>query len=509
MSTDLHNLELLLRSHFPIIVIETHDEQRAIDLLKKAALNNRKLGALRVWSASEGLSRAGTMDTSQLKIEGMDYQPANYAKKDASDPETALKEIKNQVKNSLVVLPDFHTYLTNPIVLRLAKEISQQFYINNTTLVFVSHSFDVPDEIERMCTHFELSMPSKEQILKMIKDEAKVWTGKHDAKVKTNREAINLLVNNLTGFTTSDVKRFIRRAIYDDGAITDSDIKEVMEAKYKMLSMDGALTYEYDTANFSDVGGFSKLKSWLELRKPFFIGTQEDDGFDIPKGMLLLGVQGCGKSLAAKAVAGVWGVPLLKLDFGALYNKYIGETEKNIRDALKSAEMLAPCVMWIDEIEKSIQGSGDETGTSSRILGTLLTWMAENTARVFIVATSNDVKSLPPELMRKGRLDEIFFVDLPDSSTRKTIFELHLKKRNHDPATIDTNILANISEGFSGAEIEQAVVSARYAAHADKTGIRTEHLIAEIKNTRPLSVVRAEDIAYLRQWAQDRTVGVE
>ncbi|MEM8563836.1 MAG: AAA family ATPase, partial [Pseudomonadota bacterium] len=277
---------------------------------------------------------------------------------------------------------------------------------------------------------------------------------------------------------------------------------------YRMISRGGALQFEYDTARFNDLAGFKQLKSWLELRKPFFIGSPAGD-IDVPKGILLLGVQGCGKSLAAKAVAGAWGVPLLRLDVGALFNKFVGESERNVREALQSADVLAPCVLWIDEIEKAISGQNDDTGTSSRILGTLLTWMAEKTSRVFIVATSNDIQRLPPELVRKGRLDEIFFVDLPQASSRKEIFRLHIGKRGHDATEFDFDRLATASEGFSGAEIEQAVVAATYRAHADGGPMLEAHLHKELSSTKPLSVVRQEAIEALRSWAAGRTVNVE
>ena len=227
---------------------------------------------------------------------------------------------------------------------------------------------------------------------------------------------------------------------------------------------------------------------------------------DTPKGVMLLGVQGCGKSLAAKAVAGTWGVPLLRLDFGTLYNKFHGETERNLRESLKTAEAMAPCVLWIDEIEKGVGTSNTDGGTSHRVLGTLLTWMSEKKTAVFLVATANDIESLPPELVRKGRLDEIFFVDLPTDEVRASIFAIHLKNRDLDPKSYDVLQLSEATNGFSGAEIEQAVVSAYYSAHAQNVGLAMAHILNEIKQTRPLSIVMAEKIAYLKNWAADRTV---
>jgi SpoVK/Ycf46/Vps4 family AAA+-type ATPase len=251
------------------------------------------------------------------------------------------------------------------------------------------------------------------------------------------------------------------------------------------------------------------MKRWLEARKDIFLSDSPPVGLDPPKGLLLLGVQGSGKSLAAKAVAGAWGLPLLRLDFAALYNKYYGETERNLRESLRTAELMAPCVLWIDEIEKGLASDGDDGGPGKRILGTLLTWMSERRSRAFLVATANDIEALPPELLRKGRFDEIFFVDLPSESARTGIFRIHLGKRGLDVAKFDCPALAKQAQGFSGAEIEQAVIAALYSAHARKQVLNTDHVSAEINATRPLSVLMAEKVAYLRAWASTRTVPAE
>jgi SpoVK/Ycf46/Vps4 family AAA+-type ATPase len=266
--------------------------------------------------------------------------------------------------------------------------------------------------------------------------------------------------------------------------------------------MGGVLSFEYDTAKFSSVGGLKRLKDWAATREQALVSHHRDR----PKGTLLLGVQGSGKSLAAKALAGLWGLPLLRLDMAALYNKFIGETEKNLRRALGQAELMAPCVLWMDEIEKSLAGGSNDEGTSQRILGTLLTWMNEHLSAVFIVATANDISGLPPELLRKGRFDEIFFVDLPDMTTREEIFAIHLQQRNFDPARFDLAALAAASENFSGAEIEQAVVSAIYTCSAQREPMSNTHIARSIETTVPLATMLAEKIEGLRQWAKDRTV---
>jgi SpoVK/Ycf46/Vps4 family AAA+-type ATPase len=316
---------------------------------------------------------------------------------------------------------------------------------------------------------------------------------------------LTALVENLHGVPREDIRRLTRGALAD-GAISEDDLGAIMKAKFELLNTDGVLSFEYDIGRMSEVGGLEHLKRWLEMRRPVFTGELARPGLDRPRGVLLLGVQGCGKSLAAKAVAGAWSAPLLRLDFGSLYDKYHGETERNLRGSLKTAELMEPCVLWIDEIEKGIGSDGMDGGTSRRVLGTLLTWMAENTRRVFIVATANDIEALPPELMRKGRVDEIFFVDLPGPEVRRIILRIHLAKRDIDVSQVDVEGVADACEGFSGSEIEQLVVSTLYAAHARDAPVSTETLLEEAARTRPLSVVMAERIARLRAWAAERTV---
>ncbi|HTJ16718.1 MAG TPA: AAA family ATPase, partial [Steroidobacteraceae bacterium] len=299
-------------------------------------------------------------------------------------------------------------------------------------------------------------------------------------------------------------ERLARQAIFNDGALMPSDLPGVMQAKYELLNRGGVLHFEYDTAHFADLGGMARLKDWLKLRKPAFDGSAPE--LAAPKGVLLLGVQGCGKSVAARAAAGIYGVPLLRLDFGAIHNKYIGESERNLRETLATANVMAPCVLWIDEIEKGVATGDGDSGTSRRLLGAFLTWLAERKTKVFVVATANDIAALPPELIRKGRFDEIFFVDLPDTATRADVLRIHTRKRKLQLTDAEATQLAALCDGFSGAEIEQAVVSAVYAALAGGHTVGAQDILRELKGTRPLSVVMAEKVAELREWAAERTV---
>jgi len=388
-------------------------------------------------------------------------------------------------------------------VIRYLKDIALDHERTRNTVVLVSHELSVPAELKRLAAKFDLRLPSDEELMALVRAQAKDWAEQHQGrKVRTDNETLKRLIANLRGVSHSDAQVLIRHAIFGDGAITESDIPEVNRLKFELLDSEGVLRFEYDTETFAAVAGLDNLKGWLALRKNAFLQANEDR----PRGVMLLGVQGGGKSLAAKAVAGYWGLPLLRLDFGALYNKYFGETERNLRNSLKQAELMAPCVLWMDEIEKGLATGQSDNATSKRVLSTLLTWMAENDTPVFIVATSNDITELPPELVRKGRLDEVFFVDLPDPDVRTDIFRIHLEKRGIDTTLFDLNVLAEAADGFTGAEIEEAVVSARYLAGSRGEGVQQDDVLAALHRTYPMSIMRAESIASLRAWAENRTV---
>lgn len=489
---DVTDLTLIIDSHIPIIVLETNDEQRALELLTQVAMK-RRLG-FSCWSITEGLTRVG-------------FGTGPRTAAEPESPTEVLKLIKGHSDASLFVLCDFHPYLpNNPEHVRLLKDIALHHTTLKHTLVLVSHELDIPPELQNFCARFSMSLPSDAQLMAIVRDEVKQWYKDNaNARVQADGATVRKLVKNLKGLSQQDARRLVRGVIRDDGAITENDLPEVNKAKFELIDMDGVLSFEYDTEKFTAVGGLTNLKAWIKQREPIFLNA-EQTSLDRPRGVMLLGIQGGGKSLAAKAIAGLWGVPLLRLDMASLYNKYIGETEKNLKKSLHQAELMSPCVLWIDEIEKGLATSDSDDGTSRRILGTLLTWMAERKSNVFIVATSNDVSQLPPELLRKGRLDEIFFVDLPSLSVRKDIFAIHLSKRNFDPEKFAIARLAENAEGFSGAEIEQSVVAALYTASAQRQPLSSEHIMEELQKTYPLSVVMAERIDQLRQWADGRTV---
>jgi SpoVK/Ycf46/Vps4 family AAA+-type ATPase len=484
---ELHDIELMLKKGVSLIAIESYEEPRVLELCTRLAVKTYR--TLHRWTSTDGLVKnASTHLTLSPQFQ---------------KPDDLLLSIRQRSEVGIYVLCDFHNYFDDANVVRALKDIVL-YGAEGVTIVLASHQLTLPPEIQRYGMHFKLNFPTSEKIRKIIIDEAGAWQKKNNGRqVKTDSKTLDLMVSNLRGLTESDVKHLARGAIVDDGAITTSDLSEVNKAKFELMNMNNILSYEYDTTRFSDVGGLDGLKSWLAERKDAFING--DNKLDTPKGLMLLGVQGGGKSLAAKAIAGLWHVPLLRLDMAALYNKYHGETERNLRETLELADNVAPCVLWMDEIEKSLAQSDNEA-IAQRVLGTLLTWMAERKSKVFIVATSNDITRLPPELIRKGRLDEIFFVDLPNEVDRAGIVAIHLHKRDLTLTQEEADTVANATEGFTGAEIEQAIVSSLYKARAQDEELVLVHYLSAISSTVPISVTHAEAINQLRDWASTRAV---
>jgi SpoVK/Ycf46/Vps4 family AAA+-type ATPase len=488
---ELHDIEIALRSSLPILIIETLEEKRLLQQFVRIGLKRHQ--AVFDWSDSEGLRCAETDRSRPI----MNTQSA----------EEVLRHIKATSVEGIYLLLDMHPYVSDPLLIRLIKDIAQDFDVVARKLVFVSHHFDIPLEVRHLSQRMHISLPDVRSLKRLILEEARYYETRKSVRMRGSPGTIDHLARNLLGVTASEARRLIRHAIENDGALTEDDLEIVARAKYELINKNNIVSFEYDAASFADLAGFGKLKNWIDLRSRYLHSSRP--GIDRPKGVLLTGIQGSGKSLAARAIAGHTQLPLLRLDFSSLYDKYIGETEKNLRHALEIANTMAPCVLWMDELEKGIAGDDQDGGVARRVLGSLLTWMADNDRGVFIVATSNDIKKLPPELIRKGRLDEIFFVDLPGSEARKAIIIVHLKRRELEPEQFDLDLLARASEGFSGAEIEQAVVSAIYSADANEQQVNTELVIQEIDRTRPMSVVMAESIAQLRAWANDRTLLVD
>jgi ATPase family associated with various cellular activities (AAA) len=503
-----NDLEVLLRSRVPIIVVDSRDEAQVLKTLTGACRQlpappptPRPGGAPTVptrpglplfqWTVTDGLKRLD--------------QELGPAQRMLAQPPDILKHIRATPLAGVYALLDFHPYLQDPTIVRLLKDIAQDYEHCPRTVVLIGYETEIPHELEHLAARVVLALPDRNERRQLVEEVARQWARANPRlAVKIDPRALELLVENMSGLSAADTQRLARKAIYDHGAIELSDVPLVMQAKYELLNHAGVLRYEHDTAQLSDVGGLVSFKAWLQKRCAAFDGSAPN--LDPPKGVLLLGVQGCGKSLAARASAGIFHVPLLRLDCAALYDKYIGESERNLRESLASADVLAPCVLWVDEIEKGFASGDSDGGATRRVLGAFLTWLADKTSRVFVVATANDIAELPPELIRKGRFDEIFFVDLPNLSTRTEILRIHAARRGIalDAASLGT--LARECDGFSGAEIEQAIVAALYSAHAKHAAPDAQLLSTEIAATRPLAVVMAESVAALREWAKERTV---
>ena len=496
--SELQDLVALIRANTPLIVIETRDEARVVELFRQALMQAWR--ALYRWSITEGLRRID-----------LDREDPPAVAPDAS---TTLHAMRTADQRGIYLLFDLHPYLGYASAQRQLRDLIEHRDCLAHVLVLIGHKVELPPELDSLAVRYTPQLPDANARLKIVREEAATYARENGGRrVEVDGEAVQQIVRNLRGLDPIDVRRIARQLICDDGALGPGDLPALAKLKFELLNRSGHLHYEYDSARMEDVAGARRLKRWIEQRRSVFVGGEAPPGLgltdmDRPKGVLLLGVQGCGKSMLAKAVAAGFGVPLVRLDFGTLYDKFHGETEKNLRAALGSAEQLEPCVLWIDEIEKGLasdDGNGDG-GVSRRVLGYLLTWMAERKSRVFLVATANQIDALPPELLRKGRFDEVFFVDLPDAATREQLFALHLKRRALEPAQFDLAALAAASDGFSGAEIEQAIVAALYSAHATATPLNDFTLRAELKHTRPLSVLMAEQVEALRAWARGRTV---
>ncbi len=514
---DFRELSALVRSRMPLVCIETVEEPKVLRLLERLAREDNH--DLHVWSVADGLAQTnfcygpatrvntlfGTVEATPTEVERTDGH--RRAVPDTRALEAALHYIDKDASRGLYVLLDPHPFLEDPVIVRLMREIVLDHPMAERTLVLVAPRLPLPNELSRHAAHMTLRIPDMDSVRKLFKEEVELYKHQTRSAVRGDQGTANALLHQIVGLPEDDVRRLVRNAIRDDGRITTDDLGRIARYKQDMLG-GAALDVELSPLGPDDIGGLAHLKRWLDTRRPVFTGERAAPGLPTPKGVMLLGAQGAGKSMAAKVIAGSWQVPLLRLDVASLYDKYTGETERKLREALRTAEAMAPAVLWIDEIEKALASGGSEGdgGVSKRLLGHLLTWMAEQQTRLFIVATANDVSALPPELLRKGRFDEIFFVDLPSPAVRQEILAIHLRRRELNPDNFDLEALAVVTDGFSGAELEQLVVAGLYESLAYGSELDTEKLVAEAARTRPLSHVMADKVAALRQWASDRCV---
>ena len=499
----VETLTALLDTHTAIVVMRTHEERRVLALAEAVARRTRR--ALWSWSASRGLRALHGLKLSLVDKD----QPGHPGAADTQELPAALAALAKLEGPALVLLLDIHPYLNHPVTVRALKDLALQCEGTGVQLAFVGHTLTLPDELAPWASSFELEAMTPARVSTVLREEITRQRGRSGQDVAGCQRTLESLQRHLAGLPEASVRHLARLAM-GDGQITTADLDRVLHAKQAQMGAAELLVFEQNLPELSAVAGMKALKRWLLVRREPFLDPTAAAGLPPPKGLLLLGVQGAGKSLAAKAIAASWQLPLFRMDFGALLDKWQGESERKLREALRLAEAMQPCVLWMDEIEKGLSGSGagsdDGTGATRRMLGALLTWMAERRSRVFLVATANDIETLPPELVRKGRFDEIFFVDLPDDAARAELMRIHLGRLQiaFDDATLAMLVVA--SSGFSGAEVEAAAVAARYEAQALGRTADARLVLAELARTKPLSVTRAEAIDALRAWAADRAV---
>lgn len=490
---DVEQFQQLVNAGYCCISIVTYEERYALEIIRQVVLDRK--GNMLIWSVAGGVREGLMTDSPSIA--------------DTETPSAGLRRLADAQEGSICVTLDLAEHLQSGQVLRILRELIERFEENGNTLVMIDGTDRLPDAIRAYARPFEISFPDEKELLEIVRTTLGRFHRKSPIEVGLTQKGLNAVVRNLRGLTRRQAERIIIDTVARDKSFEDDDINVVIASKRTMLQRGSLLEYIRTPLDLHEIGGMRRLKEWLENRKDAFSPKAEEFGLQPAKGVLMLGVQGAGKSLCAKAIATAWHQPLLRLDPGTLYASFVGESERNLREALRQTEAMSPVVLWIDEIEKGFASAASQStdgGLSKRMFGTLLTWLQERETPVFVVATANDINALPPELLRKGRFDEIFFVDLPKQDVRRDIFAIHLSKRKRDPSKFDLDALAAASEGYSGAEIEQAIVSALHEAYADKRGLSTERILSAMKASPPLSVTLAEQVQCLRAWAQGRCV---
>ncbi|MFA9478243.1 AAA family ATPase [Phycisphaerales bacterium AB-hyl4] len=492
--SDHARLGQLIQANHPCIVISTFEEDEAMTLVRQVGID-RGLDPW-VWSHVRGVHH-GLLGDNQDHV------------RDTEHPAAALYHLQQKTGRFMGVLLDVSEHLKDAKTLRLLRETIEKFLVDGNTLVLIDHASEWPAVVSAHATPFELALPGVTELEEVVRATLRELHRQRPVKINITRGELRTMVKNLRGLTRRQAEQVIRDAVTEDRQFTADDINHVLAAKRRTIGGSGLLEYVESPMSLDEVGGLRRLKRWLKQRQGAHDEKAKQFGISPARGVLMLGVQGAGKSMCAKAIATAWQWPLLRMDPGALYDRFIGESERRLRDALAQAEAMAPIVLWIDEIEKGFASAASRSadgGLSQRMFGSLLTWMQDHEAPVFMVATANDIEALPPELLRKGRFDEVFFVDLPGAAVRKQIFAIHLRKRNRDPEAFALDALAAATEGFSGAEIEQAVQAALHEAFSAKKELDTAGIVAVAKASPPLSVTMAEKVNSLRQWADGRCV---
>lgn len=471
-------LDLYLRARFGLIVLTTGEEERAIELLRLACAGTKRV--LLTWDIADGFVGPGA--------------PPNV-----KDPMTALDQIEKFDNESVVVLKDFHDLWGNPGVKRKLRSVAQRLKFQRKAIVVITPSRSLPDELRDEAVLVDLPNPDAPELDEVLSG----LVNGPGIKVTLTPLGREKITQAAVGLTASQARRVFGKAIVADGVLDDQDIGLVTDEKKQIIRESEALEFYPVSETPDDVGGLDILKEWLRLRERAFTKEAADYGLPTPRGMALIGIPGTGKSLTAKMIGSLWRMPVIRLDVGALFGSLVGESEERARRALRMCETVAPCVVWIDEIEKGLAQGGLDGGTSTRVFGTILTWMQEKRSPCFVVATANDVAAVPPELLRKGRFDEVFFLDLPTERERREILEVHVRKRRRIPADFDLDSLAVQSVGRTGAELEQAIIDAMYVGFAGQREFATEDILAALQKQVPLSVSQREVITSLRNWLRE------
>ncbi|HOD44585.1 MAG TPA: AAA family ATPase [Anaerolineaceae bacterium] len=475
-------LDIYLRARFTLIVLITPEEDRALQTIKSVCERTQRRAL--TWDTADGFSS---------------LTPTTGALPAARDPLTALEQVEKMEGYSLFILKDFHDAWGNPQIKRKLRSVCQKLKFTKKSILVTTCTTNIPEELKDEAVLVNFPLPGTEE----LEDVLVNLTRTPGVRVNLTPLGHEKLVQAALGLTSSQAQRVFARAIVTDGVLDDRDIDLVTDEKKQIIRESEALEFYAVSESPDDVGGLGVLKEWLRLRERAFTQEARAYGLPAPKGIALIGIPGTGKSLTAKMIGGLWRLPLLRLDVGALFGSLVGESEERTRRALQVAETVAPCVVWIDEVEKALAHGGLDSGTSTRVFGTILTWMQEKTSPCFVVATANDIASLPPELLRKGRFDEIFFLDLPTQAERKEIFTVHLRKRNRIPADYDLDQLAAATGGYVGAEIEQAIIDAMYLGFNENREFSTADILAAIKRQVPLSISQRETIEALRSWLRE------
>lgn len=494
-------IETLIRARYPILYIVSSEETRVQSVI--VGLGQKRQKKVFEWSFTTGIVPAGTSIQSQ--------KARNAATK---DPLVALDQVIDHVEPALFIFKDFHPFLakcnksSNAAPIRKLKDVAVHLKNSYKTIILISPVLEIPEELEKEITVLNHPLPTREdlsELLDRIVEDVKQFK---QVRIELDDAGRQRLLQAALGLTLGEAENVFAKIIVKDERLCGDDVNEVFAEKQQIIRKNGLLEYYATTESFANVGGLAVLKEWLEKRALAFSDEARLFGLPAPKGILMLGVQGCGKSLCAKAVSSQWQLPLLRFDMGRMFGSLVGSSEENVRRAIAVAESVAPAILWVDEIDKAFagsQGSGaTDGGTTARVFGTFLTWLSEKTAPVFVVATANDISQLPPELLRKGRLDEIFFVDLPSETEREEIFRIHIQRRGRDPGQFGLPAFVEHSKGFSGAEIEEAVISALYDAFYASADLATGHVLEALRQTVPLSRTMDEQISRLRAWAEGR-----